>query len=102
MSLRPHFTPDITLGNLLTAVTLVITITSAGIGGVWSMQSQMLQLRADFTVQLAQHELRLRVTEDSTKLDRAEQLAYRAEMRRSLEKLSDLLVDQLRSHPKGG
>jgi lysozyme len=65
--LHPHFTPDITLGHLVQALVIVMTVGGGVVGGYVSLRSDIDMQRAESRVALAGHEARLSAARTSVR-----------------------------------
>ena len=57
------FSPEINLGHLLQAVVILLTIGGGAITSYLSLRSDIQQVRADLTVRVSKHEVRLAAIE---------------------------------------
>ena len=64
-SLWPMLSPEINLGHLLQAVVILLTIGGGAITSYLSLRSDLQQVRADLTVRVSEHEVRLATIEHS-------------------------------------
>ena len=100
--LWPKFSPEINFGHLLQAAVILVTIGGGAITSYLSLRSDIQQVRADLTVRVSEHEVRLatmeRVADDQMKQQREFQTEMRASIARIFELLSDLRVQFGRRH----
>ena len=61
--LWPRFSPEINFGHLLQAAVILVTIGGGAITSYLSLRSDIQQVRADLTVKVSEHELRLAAIE---------------------------------------
>src|SRR5262249_53089365 len=88
-----HFTPEITLGNLIQALVLVGTIGGGILGGYFSLRSDLDLQRGEFRVALAGHEARLNIAERRFEERRTEDRQFQAEMRAALDRIGQAIAD---------
>jgi hypothetical protein len=91
--LWPRFSPEINLGHLLQAVVIMITIGGGAITSYLSLRSDIQQVRADLTVRVSEHEVRLATMEHASEDQRKEVREFQAEMRGSIARIFELLTD---------
>jgi hypothetical protein len=92
-SLWPRFSPEINLGHLLQAVVILVTIGGGAITSYLSLRSDIQQVRADLTVRVSEHEVRLATMEHATEDQRKEVREFQAEMRSAISRATDILTD---------
>ena len=93
MTLTPRFSPEINLGHLMQAGVLVLTIGGGAVTSYISLRGDIEQLRADLTVQIASHELRIETLERAVEQRRLDERDFRAEMRAALSQIIDAIGD---------
>ena len=93
MTLIPRFSPEINLGHLMQAGVLVLTIGGGAVTSYISLRGDIEQLRADLTVQIASHELRIETLERAVEQRRLDERDFRAEMRAALSQIIDAIGD---------
>jgi hypothetical protein len=71
-SLWPRFSPEISFGHLLQAAVILVTIGGGAITSYLSLRSDIQQVRADLTVKVSEHEVRLVTMEHATEDQRKE------------------------------
>jgi hypothetical protein len=91
--LWPRFSPEINLGHLLQAVVIMITIGGGAITSYLSLRSDIQQVRADLTVRVSEHEVRLATMEHASEDQRKEVREFQGEMRTSITRIFELLTD---------
>src|SRR5215475_8163730 len=100
--LWPRFSPEINFGHLLQAAVILVTIGGGAITSYLSLRSDIQQVRADLTIRVSEHEVRLaaieRVADDQMKQQREFQTEMRASIARIFELLTDLRVQFGRRH----
>ena len=92
-SLWPRFSPEINFGHLLQAVVILVTIGGGAITSYLSLRSDIQQVRADLTVKVSEHEVRLATIEHASEDQRKEVHEFQAEMRSSISHVTDILND---------
>src|SRR6516165_5644722 len=82
-------------GHLLQAVVILLTIGGGAITSYLSLRSDLQQVRADLTVRVSEHEVRLATIEHSQAKISAERGATRipGDVRLVISRVSDLLSD---------
>ncbi len=93
MTFSPRFSPEINLGHLMQAGVLVLTIGGGAVTSYISLRGDIEQLRADLTVQIASHELRIEALERAVEQRRLDERDFRAEMRAALSRIIDAIGD---------
>ncbi len=93
MTLTPRFSPEINLGHLMQAGVLVLTIGGGAVTSYISLRGDIEQLRADLTVQIASHELRIEALERAVEQRRRDERDFRGEMRAALSRIIDAIGD---------
>ena len=81
------------LGHLLQAVVILLTIGGGAITSYLSLRSDIQQVRADLTVRVSEHEVRLATMEHASEDQRKEVREFQAEMRGSIARIFELLTD---------
>jgi len=92
-SLWPRFSPEINFGHLLQAVVILVTIGGGAITSYLSLRSDIQQVRADLTVKVSEHDVRLATIEHASEDQRKEVHEFQAEMRSSISRVTDILND---------
>jgi hypothetical protein len=92
-SLWPRFSPEINFGHLLQAVVILVTIGGGAITSYLSLRSDIQQVRADLTVKVSEHEVRLATIEHASEDQRKEVHEFQTEMRSSISHVTDILND---------
>jgi cell division protein FtsB len=93
ISLCPRFRPEINLGHLLQAVVVLLTIGGGAITSYLSLRSDIQQVRADLTVRVSEHEVRLATIEHSSEDQRKEVREFQGEMRSAISRVTEILSD---------
>jgi hypothetical protein len=93
VTFSPRFSPEINLGHLMQAGVLVLTIGGGAVTSYISLRGDIEQLRADLTVQIASHELRIEALERAVEQRRLDERDFRAEMRAALSRIIDAIGD---------
>src|SRR5882762_7285616 len=91
--LWPKFSPEINFGHLLQATVILVTIGGGAITSYLSLRSDIQQVRADLTVKVSQHELRIATIEHTSEDQRKEMREFQTEMRASITRIFELLTD---------
>jgi hypothetical protein len=91
--LKPRFSPEINFGHLMQAGVLVLTVGGAAVTSYVSLREDIEHLRADLTMQIAGHELRIGAAERALEQRRSDDRDFRAEMRTALTRIFDALGD---------
>jgi hypothetical protein len=91
--LWPRFSPEINFGHLLQAVVILVTIGGGAITSYLSLRSDIQQVRADLTVKVSEHEVRLATMEHTSEDQRKEVREYQSEMRAAISRVTDILND---------
>ena len=89
----PRFSPEINFGHLLQAAVLLLTIGTGAITSYLSLRSDIQQVRADLTVKVSEHELRITTIEHAIDDQHREQHEFQAEMRSAISRVTDMLSD---------
>jgi hypothetical protein len=92
-SLWPRFSPEINFGHLLQAVVILVTIGGGAITSYLSLRSDIQQVRADLTIRVSEHDVRLATMEHASEDQRKEVHEFQAEMRSSISHVTDILND---------
>ncbi len=90
---RPRFSPEVNFGHIMQAAVLVLTIGGGAVTSYISLRSDIEQLRADLSVQIASHELRIEAVERALEQRRLDERDFRAEMRAALGRIIDAIGD---------
>jgi hypothetical protein len=91
--LKPRFSPEINFGHIMQAAVLFLTIGAGAVTSYISLRGDIEQLRADLSVQLASHELRIEAVERALEQRRLDERDFRAEMRAALARIIDAIGD---------
>jgi hypothetical protein len=91
--LWPRFSPEINFGHLLQATVILVTIGGGAITSYLSLRSDIQQVRADLTVKVSEHELRLAAIERGAEDQIKQQREFQTEMRASITRIFELLTD---------
>ena len=89
----PRFSPEINFGHLLQAAVLLLTIGTGAITSYLSLRSDLQQVRADLTVKVSEHELRIATIEHAMDDQHREEHEFQAEMRSAISRVTDMLSD---------
>ena len=89
----PRFSPEFNFGHLLQAAVLLLTIGTGAITSYLSLRSDIQQVRADLTVKVSEHELRIAAIEHAIDDQHREEHEFQAEMRSAISKVADMLGD---------
>jgi phage-related minor tail protein len=89
----PRFSPEINFGHLLQAAVLLLTIGTGAITSYLSLRSDIQQVRADLTVKVREHELRITSIEHAIDDQHREEHEFQAEMRSAISRVTDILSD---------
>jgi hypothetical protein len=92
-SLWLRFSPEMNLGHLLQAVVILLTIGGGAITSYLSLRSDIQQVRADLTVRVSEHEVRLATIEHYSQNQRKEVREFQGDVRSAISRVSDLLSD---------
>src|SRR6267378_4032717 len=91
--LWPRFSPEINFGHLLQAAVILVTIGGGAITGYLSLRSDIQQVRADLTVRVSEHELRIATIEHASEDQRKEVREFQGEMRSAISRVTEILND---------
>jgi hypothetical protein len=91
--LWPRFSPEINFGHLLQATVLLVTIGAGAITSYLSLRSDIQQVRADLTVKVSEHELRIATIEHAIDDQHREEREFQAEMRSAISRVTEMLSD---------
>ena len=91
--LWPRFSPEINFGHLLQATVILVTIGGGAITSYLSLRSDIQQVRADLTVKVSQHELRITTVEHAIEDQHREGREFQGEMRSAISRVTDILND---------
>ncbi len=89
----PRFSPEINFGHILQATVILVTIGGGAITSYLSLRSDIQQVRADLTVKLSEHEVRLATIEHASEDQRKEVHEFQSEMRSAISRVTDILND---------
>jgi phage-related minor tail protein len=89
----PRFSPEINFGHLLQAAVVLLTIGTGAITSYLSLRSDIQQVRADLTVKVSEHELRIVTIEHAIDDQHREEHEFQTEMRSAISRVTDLLSD---------
>jgi hypothetical protein len=92
-SLWPRFSPEINFGHLLQAVVILVTIGGGAITSYLSLRSDIQQVRADLTIKVSEHDVRIANMEHASEDQRKEVHEFQAEMRSAFSHVTDILND---------
>jgi hypothetical protein len=92
-TLWPRFSPEINLGHLLQAVVFLVTVGGGAITSYLSLRSDIQQVRADLTVRVSEHEVRLGTMEHASEDQRKEVREFQGEMRSAISRVTEILND---------
>ena len=92
-SLWPRFSPEINFGHLLQAVVILVTIGGGAITSYLSLRSDIQQVRADLTIKVSEHDVRIATIEHASEDQRKEVHEFQAEMRSAISHVTDILND---------
>jgi hypothetical protein len=92
-AIRPHFTPEITLGHLMQALVVVTTVGGGIIGGYLSLRGDLDVQNAGFRAAIADHEARLGALERRLDERHVEERQFQAEMRGALDRVMQAIAD---------
>jgi hypothetical protein len=90
---RPRFSPEVNFGHIMQAAVLVLTIGGGAVTSYISLRGDIEQLRADLSVQIASHELRIEAVERALEQRRLDERDFRTEMRAALGRIIDAIGD---------
>jgi len=88
--LWPRFSPEINFGHILQAAVILVTIGGGAITSYLSLRSDIQQVRADLTVKVSEHELRIASIEHAIDDQHRE---VQAEMSSAISRVTDMLSD---------
>ena len=91
--LWPRFSPEINFGHLLQAAVILVTIGGGAITSYLSLRADIQQVRADLTVKVSEHELRIATIEHAIEDQHREGHEFQAEMRSAISRVTDILND---------
>ena len=89
----PRFSPEINFGHILQAAVILVTIGGGAITSYLSLRSDIQQVRADLTVKVSEHELRIATIERAIDDQHREEHEFQAEMRSAISRVTDMLSD---------
>jgi hypothetical protein len=89
--LWPKFSPEINFGHLLQAGVILVTIGGGAITSYLSLRSDVQQVRADLTVKVSEHELRIATIEHAIEDQHREGREFQAEIRSAISRVTDIL-----------
>ncbi len=93
MTFKPRFSPEINFGHVMQAAVLVLTVGGGAVTSYISLRGDIEQLRADFGVQIASHELRIEAAERALDQRRLDDRDFQTEMRAALGRIIDAIGD---------
>ena len=91
--LWPRFSPEINFGHILQACVILVTIGGGALTSYLSLRSDIQQVRADLTVKVSEHELRLTAIDHAIEDQHREGHEFQSEMRSAISRVTDLLND---------
>ena len=91
--MRPHFTPEITLGHLLQAMVIVFTVGGGIVSAYVSLRTDLERERAEYRIAAADYDARLTGAERELAVRQGEDREFRAETRTALARIMDALAD---------
>ena len=91
--LWPRFSPEINFGHLLQAAVILVTIGGGAITSYLSLRADIQQVRADLTVKVSEHELRIATIEHAIDDQHREGREFQTEMRSAISRVTDILND---------
>jgi hypothetical protein len=91
--LWPRFSPEINFGHLLQAAVILITIGGGALTSYLSLRSDIQQVRADLTVKVSEHEVRLATMEHASEDQRKDVREFQGEMRSAISHVTEILND---------
>jgi len=91
--LWPRFSPEINFGHMLQAAVILVTIGGGAITSYLTVRSDIQQVRADLTVRVSEHELRIASIEHASEDQRKEVREFQAEMRSAISRVTEILND---------
>jgi hypothetical protein len=91
--LWPRFSPEINFGHLLQAAVILVTIGGGAITSYLSLRSDIQQVRADLTVKVSEHDLRIATIEHAIDDQHREGREFQAEMRSAISHVTDIVND---------
>jgi hypothetical protein len=91
--LWPRFSPEINFGHILQASVILVTIGGGALTSYLSLRSDIQQVRADLTVKVSEHELRIGSIEHAIEDQHREEHEFQGEMRAAISRMTDMLSD---------
>jgi hypothetical protein len=91
--IRPHFSPEITLGHLLQATVMLVTIGGGIVTGYVGLRTDLERQRAEFRIASAAYDACLSGAEHELAERQGEDREFRAETRNTLSRIIDALAD---------
>jgi multidrug resistance efflux pump len=91
--IRPHFSPEVTLGHVLQATVIVFTVGGGIVSAYVSLRTDLERERAEFQIAAANYDARLTNAERELADRQAEDREFRAETRDALSQIMNGLAD---------
>ena len=91
--IRPRFSPEITLGHLLQATVMLITVGGGIVTAYVGLRTDLERERAEFQIAGAAYDARLTGAEHEMAQRQDEDRCFRAETRNTLSRIIDALTD---------
>jgi hypothetical protein len=93
MLIRPHFSPEVTLGHLLQATVIVFTVGGGIVSAYVSLRTDLERERAQYQIAAASYDARLTSAERELADRDAEDREFRGETRAALSRIMDAISD---------
>jgi len=93
MMIRPHFSPEVTLGHLLQATVIVFTVGGGIVSAYVSLRTDLERERAEFRIAAADYDARLTNAERELADRQAEDREFRSETRTALSRIMGAIAD---------
>jgi len=93
MMIRPHFSPEVTLGHLLQATVIVFTVGGGIVSAYVSLRTDLERERAEFRIAAADYDARLTNAERELADRQAEDREFRSETRTALSRIMEAIAD---------
>jgi hypothetical protein len=91
--IRPHFSPEVTLGHLLQATVIVFTVGGGIVSAYVSLRTDLERERAEYLIAAANYDARLTDAERELADRQAADREFRSETRTALSRIMDALAD---------
>jgi hypothetical protein len=90
-SLWPKFSREINFGHVLQAAVILVMVGGAAVTSYLSLRSDLQRVRAELTVKVNEHELRIATIEHTSEDQRKEVRKFQGETRSAISRVTEIL-----------